>query len=487
MFPLLLATALATPPPQVVRWRDAVDWSEAGAEATELLAEYLAIDTVNPPGNEARGAAFLERELAADGIDSTRLSVAPGRDSLIARVAGSGEMPPLCLLSHIDVVPSEDARWEHGPLSGELVDGYLYGRGALDMKGMGVLELQVLRWLARLRVPLRRDVVLIAVADEEVDNLGMQQVVAGWDAIGCSHLINEGGIGIRDALFEGQAIHAISTAEKGVLWLDMVATGPAGHGSTIDEGEAPARLLEAMAAIEQRATRPSIAPEMYDLLQAVGEHRGGLVGWVLRHRWSVNLLARRRLLAEPATRAAITDTVHLTGMVGAMSHNVVPSEVRARYDSRLLPGTTREDILAELTHLTRKVEGIRFEVIHDRESNGSPAADPLFEALARYAVEDRPYAVAGPLLSVGFTDSIYARPLGVHAYGYVPFEVSAEDANAMHGHNERVSVDNLREGLRRLLSAVLEVSVSPDALVPRPVEEEREGGQPATERKEGGS
>lgn len=474
MLPLLLAIALAKPPEpsptpaHVAHWRGEVDWEAVGEETVQLLAEYLRIDTVNPPGNEARGVDFLARELARAGIDSRRYTVAEGRDSLVARIPGSGDQPPLCLLSHIDVVPSETERWAQEPLSGAIVDGYVHGRGALDMKGMGALQLAVMRQLYTQRVPLSRDIVLLAVADEEVDNLGMKQLVDHWEDIGCSHLINEGGIGIRDALFEGQAVHAISTAEKGVLWVDMVAEGPAGHGSTEEEGEAPGRLLAAMEAVERRKPKPRIEPDMYALLAAIGEHKGGFTGWVLRHRWSVNLLAKGKLLAEPATRAAITDTVHLTGISGARGHNVVPSEVVAHYDSRMLPDTTSEDILAELAHRTRKVEGIRFEVRHDQVSNASPADDPLFEALARYAVEDRPHAVAGPLLSVGFTDSIYARPLGVRAYGYVPFELSAAEANTMHGHDERVSVDNVHEGVRRLYSAVVEVSVDPEAREPLP-------------------
>ncbi|TNE88578.1 MAG: M20/M25/M40 family metallo-hydrolase [Deltaproteobacteria bacterium] len=471
---LFLALALAKPPePQptpeyVEHWRSQVDWKALGDESVDVLAEYLAVDTVNPPGNEARGAAFLARELAKDRIESKRYVLSEGRESLVARIPGSGDQPPLCLLSHIDVVPAEEERWDQDPLSGARVDGYLYGRGALDMKGMGALELQVLRQLHRQRVPLNRDIVLVAVADEEVDNLGMKQIVEHWDEIGCSHMVNEGGLGIRDALFDGQAVHAISTAEKGVFWVDMIAEGPAGHGSTEDEGEAPGRLLEAMQAVATRKAKPRIEPDMYTLLANIGAHKGGFTGWVLRHRWTVNLLAKGQLMGNSATRATITDTLHLTGMSGANSHNVVPSEVRARYDSRLLPGTTGDEMLAELEHLTRKVDGISFEVFHDQLSNGSPVDDPLFAALSRYAVEGRPYAVAGPVLSVGFTDSIFARPLGVHAYGYVPFEVSEEDANTMHGHNERVSEENVHEGVRRLYSAVVEVSVNPEAREPLP-------------------
>ncbi|MBW1881031.1 MAG: M20/M25/M40 family metallo-hydrolase, partial [Deltaproteobacteria bacterium] len=344
------------------------------------------------------------------------------------------------------------------PFSGHLdPDGMLWGRGALDMKGMGALELMTLVWLKRLDVPLERDVVLVAVADEEIDNLGMLQLVEEhWDRVGCSHLINEGGLGAQDAVFDGQTLHSISVAEKGVLWVRMVASGEAGHGSTPRSGEAPDRLLEAMEAIARRKPKPRFDPALYELLAAAGRHHGGFTGFVMRSRFLVRLLAKGQLMKNPLTRAAITDTVHLTGMAGGSEPNSVPSQVSATYDCRLLPGTEPDAVLAELRHLTRKVEGIEFEVLHSVSSNGSPWDDPLYDAIAAYAVEGRPNAAAGPLLSVGFTDSIYARPLGVHAYGYIPFEVNGEELATMHGRDERVSAENVREGLRRLFSIVVD-------------------------------
>jgi len=451
------------PPAHVAAARDRVDWEAAGAEAVEVLAGYLAVDTRNPPGNEARGAEVLAGVLESEGIASERVTLAPGRESLIARVSGSGAASPLCLLSHIDVAGVEPGNWKVDPFSGQLdPDGTLWGRGALDMKGMGVLELMTLVWLKRLDVPLERDVVLVAVADEELDNLGMRQLVGEhWDLLGCSHLINEGGFGARDALFEGQTLHSISVAEKGVLWVRMVATGKAGHGSTPVAGEAPARLLEAMEAIGRRKPRPRIDPALFGLLAAAGRHHGGFSGFVMRSPFLVRLLAKGRLMKNPLTRAAITDTVHLTGLSGGTEPNSVPSRASATYDCRLLPGTAPEDMLAELRHLTRKVEGIEFEVLHSVASTGSPWDDPLYEAIATYATEERPDAAAGPLLSVGFTDSIYARPLGVHAYGYVPFVVDGEELATMHGADERVSSENIREGLRRLFSIVVDFAGTP--------------------------
>lgn len=453
-------------PPHVVAARDRIDWAVAREEAVRTLSAYLQIDTSNPPGNEARGVEFLGAFLDREGIAWERVDLAPGRASLVARIPSANQAPPLCLMHHIDTVTWEAEHWpaDAQPLSGAVKDGAVWGRGALDMKGMGALEILVMAWIARLEIPLDRDVVLLAVADEEVENTGAAQLAEAerWKAIGCSHLMNEGGLGIEDALFEGQTIHAISVAEKGTLWVNLVAEGRAGHGSVPRPAEeAPDRLLRAMRAISRYEPDYAIDDSLYTLLANVGAHRGGFTGMVLQSRFLVRTLARGKLRANPTTDAAMQDTVHLTGMRGAEQPNVIPSRVVAQYDCRLLPGTTPEAHLERLKKLVKSIDGISFEVIDERTSNGSPADDPLFRTIARYAVEGRPEAVAGPLLSVGFTDSLLFRPLGVHAYGYVPFEVAPDTADTMHGHGERVPVEQVGEGLRRMFSMVVDFAGTP--------------------------
>lgn len=445
-------------PARVAAARDAVDWAVAGEQAAAHLSEYIRVDTTNPPGHERRGVDWIAGILASEGIPSEIVDHGDDRASLIARLPGNGSGSPLCLLSHVDVVTAEPASWTRPPLSGDVADGYVWGRGALDMKGMGIVELETVLWLKRNAVPLARDVVLLAVADEEVDGIGMKALVAQWDRIGCSHLINEGGLGLEGALFDGQVLHAVSVAEKGIAWLKVTATGMPGHGSVPDPRvEAPARLLAAMEAVDRGyRARPHVDPAMRELLRNAGRERGGIVRTILGSRVLTGLFVRPRLMGDPTTRAAITDTVHLTGMAGANMPNVVPGAVWALYDCRLLPGTTPAAMVERIERLVRDVPGITVELLDGFESNRSPVDDPLYARIAHYAVEDRPGHVAGPLLSVGFTDSLYARPLGVHAYGYVPFVVDAIQADTMHGNDERVSVENLREGTRRLYSIVVD-------------------------------
>ncbi len=490
-------------PARVVAARDAIDWAAAGDQAAAHLSEYIRVDTTNPPGHERRGVDWIAGILATEGISAEIVDHGNDRASLVARLPGDGSGTPLCLLSHVDVVTAEPASWTHPPLSGEIVDGYVWGRGALDMKGMGIVELETVLWLKRNAVPLARDVVLLAVADEEVDGIGMQALVAQWDRIGCSHLLNEGGLGLDGALFDGQVLRAGGTCEvevtdllrrddtlyiagvtyspdfdactttfeldgpdetlalldgeRAMSWL-VTATGMPGHGSVPDpDVEAPARLLAAMGAVDRRyRADPHIDPAMRELLRNAGRERGGIVRMILGSRVLTGLFVRPRLLREPTTAAAITDTVHLTGMAGANMPNVVPGAVWALYDCRLLPGTTPAEMVERMEWMVRKVPGITVELLDGFESNRSSVDDPLYARIAHYAVEDRPGHVAGPLLSVGFTDSLYARPLGVHAYGYVPFVVGAVEADSMHGNDERVSVENLREGTRRLYSIVVD-------------------------------
>lgn len=456
--------ALHPAPPGVEKHAAAIDFTKAGVEAVEVLQAYLRLDTRNPPGNETIGAEFLKAELAEDGLEAQLHEFAPGRGTLVARLEASkpsGEKP-LCLLSHIDVVPFEDSQWtaEKGPLTGALVDGMVWGRGALDMKGMGALELQTFRLLARNKVPLHRDVILLAVADEEVGEGGMKLVTEQlWSEIDCGHVINEGGMGVQGLLTEGQTTFAISVGEKGILWLRVTAEGEAGHGSTPTDTRAPMRLVAALEKLAARQAKPRIQPAMYELLRRAGEKNGGLPGFVMQHPSLVDTFAMKKLLSKPTTRASITDTCQVTGFEGKGSApNVIPSATSAIMDCRLLPGTTPKALQEELQALVKDLPGIKLEVVQAFEAGVSEVDDPFFDALARNAVMGHANAVAGPAISPGYTDSILARAKGARAYGFVPFDVTPEELATFHGKDERVSVKNVHKGLEILFRSVVDVA-----------------------------
>lgn len=454
-----------------------MDWGAAGREAFDDLRGYLQVPTVNPPGDEKLGAEHLAALLAKDGIESMVLELpeAPARANLIARLPASAPsgQGALCLVSHLDVVTAEPLRWPagRGPFEGAVSrddvsgDEVLWGRGALDMKSLGLLEVETLRWLKRLGVPRTRDVVLLAVADEEVASKGMTDALARhWDKLGCSHAINEGGLGVANALVDGQVAFGISVAEKGVLWVRVKAVGEPGHGST-PVPRAPQRLLEALDRIRAWPRKARMDGAIYELLAAVGREAGGVTGFVLQRPLLVDWFAMDRFLGEPAAAALVTDTVNITGFAGAKEPNVVPSEVSALLDMRLLPGTDPAAVLAELRTLVQGIEGVSVEVIDQRPAAASPWDDPLFDALAWHAEatakEDGFERIAvGPVISPGFTDSILLREKGVRAYGYVPIILSRAEAATMHGDGERIGKRNLTRALKALLSAVVDFTAS---------------------------
>lgn len=449
------------PPPlmDTTSLQSAISWSEVGDEAVSLLQEYIQIDTTNPEGNETRGAEFLGRVLETEGIPYEIHESSPGRGNLIARLESTGEPTagPLCMLSHIDVVTAEADKWTHPPLSGALVDGYVWGRGALDMKSMGIMELMTMLLLKRQEIPLNRDVILLAVADEEVQGEGVRYVAdTYWDYLGCEHVVNEGGLGLHDMLFEGQTVYPISVAEKGSVWLKMVAMGEPGHGSTPRPNEAPKYLLEAIETLSGRDLDPVLEGPIDQFVVNIGAHKGGVEGFVLQNPMLRNTIVKKKLMDNPITRAAIINTVHVTGLGGENKPNVVPSEVYAILDCRIQPGVDPQAFIQQLESMVS--EHIRFDVISTSSGSVSPMDDPFYYALARHAVAGESNAVAGPVVSVGYTDSNYLRPLGAKAYGFVPVALTGEDMEGFHGHNEKISVKNVEDGTRKLFLAVTEVS-----------------------------
>ena len=455
---LIKSIPLPSPQVDVSPVVDRINWQDVSAEATAILQGYIQTDTTNPPGNESRGAEFLAQILEKEGIESTIIESSPGRGNLIARISGNDQEKPLCLLSHIDTVTYEADQWKHHPLSGKKDAGYIWGRGALDMKNMGVMELMSMLLIHRQKIQLNRDIILIAVADEEDGGEGMQHLVNHhWDKLQCGQLINEGGLGLKDAIFSGQNIYPISVGEKGSLWLKMRARGPSGHGSTPRPGEASEKLLHAIEKLQKHKIQTRINPTLAQFLSNVGQQKGGITSFVMRQPMLRDALVKPKLEANPLTKAAMMNTIHITGFGGHHRPNVVASEVFVQLDCRLLPGVEPREFLETLKSIVGA--DVDFIVLHEQAGNASPINDPLFFALSRYANQNESNAATGPVISVGFTDSIYVRPKGTRAYGFVPVLLTAEDMEGFHGVDERISQENLLRGTQKLFSAILEVSM----------------------------
>lgn len=448
----LLATALTL----AVLSQGATPAPPPGDEAAAKLGEYLRIDTSNPPGHEEATARLIARWLAAEGVPSKVLMAEPGRGNLIARLKGSGPERPLLLLHHMDVVPAEGTRWTHPPFAGVEQDGAIWGRGALDMKGFGVMQVLAFLQLVRDRVPLRRDVILAATADEEAGaEVGVPWLLANHPAeVDASEVLNEGGMGLITK--SGKPLMGVQTAERGTFWLRATARGDTGHGSRERPDSATRRLLRAMARLEAAPRELEVGPESRAMLQAFASTETGVASLALgavAHPWVLPWLGPRLIAAEPALAPLLGDTINPTVLQAGTNTNVVPGAASAEVDVRILPGRTTTATLAWLKAVTA-VPGdppLSWQVLHERPPSRSQASGPLWDALVAAVAEEYPGVPVMPILTPGGgTDSAFFREHGAQALGCMPILASQRQIDAIHGDDEFVTREQLARGTKAL-------------------------------------
>jgi len=442
---------------------DAQDWSKYEAEAVERLQQYFRIDTSNPPGNEKRAADWFCELLTREHIECRVIEYAPGRANAIARLKGDGSKRPIVLLNHTDVVQAEAKQWSVPPFSGEVRDGVLYGRGAQDMKSEGMLQLMVMLALAREKVPLARDVIFLAVADEEVDSTGSKWMLAeGKNLIeDAEFLINEGG---ENLLERGEVpFWSVSVGEKIPFWLRLVAHGKAGHGSVPMHDAATHRLARALARVVDYETPLTILPIVQRILCDEAKVRAPREQAHFCHlEASVRDPAfRKRITGNPIWNTLVRNTISLTVMQGGPQTNVIPAEAIAHLDVRLLPGEDPQKFLAEI----RRVIGddqIEVQVLSPaRVPNSSPASGELWQAFEAAAKKYYPKTLVTPRLSSGYTESQMYRTLGIASYGFCPFVSTEAESRTPHGNDERIILDEYKQGLRILWDVVTRVARKP--------------------------
>jgi acetylornithine deacetylase/succinyl-diaminopimelate desuccinylase-like protein len=418
-----------------------IDWDAVHEEAIDLLSRYIQVDTSNPPGRERAACEFLGAVLTAEGVDY-QLYDAGGEDrvSLRAVLKGDGSARPLMLLNHTDVVPVERQYWDVDPFGGIVKDGCIWGRGALDMKGLGVAELLAFLLLKRQGVPLKRDLVFFAVADEEAGG----QYGIEWlerhhpESLVAEFVINEGGGGITELFGVERPVFTVAVAEKGPLWLKLSAEGQPGHGSMPHDDNALDRLVRALYKIQTWRREMSVSPvlnEYFGRLQRAGVFRGDA---------TVDAL-RRDAESDPRIRALLQNTISATTIGAGIKHNVIPARAEATLDCRLLPGVHPDDFTRELERVIDDPK-VTVERVFAGWSDANPFDTELFaviEDVVREHVED---AVVAPGMTVGFTDSRVFRNRGVISYGFSGELNRPEYARTFHGHNERIGLDSLRLG-----------------------------------------
>ncbi len=425
--------------------RQTIDWESATAEATALLREYLRIDTSNPPGNEALAVAFIAQILTAEGIPFEVAESAPGRSNLIARIGPA--QPNVCLLNHTDVVPVERRFWDVDPFGGDLSDGVIWGRGALDMKGMGILELMTLLMLHRNAVPLRRGVTFIAAADEEAgSDYGVSWIAEHRPEWMKSELvINEGAYGLA-GMGNGAQVFQVSPSEKVPVWVKLVARGRPGHGSVPHGDNCADRLVAALGRLAAWQQSLRVTPVMRAHITAMAD------AGVLRvsNDADITKLAER----SPAVRARLSNTVSLTTINTGIKVNVIPAEASATLDCRLLPDVDVDAFIAELRSVIAD-ERVEVETLNRHYAGSASSMEHEFIATVSEVIAEMVEgATIAPELTSGFTDSRIYRIQGVPAYGFVPCLVPPEELAGIHGHNERISVENLKLGMQVLYEVV---------------------------------
>jgi acetylornithine deacetylase/succinyl-diaminopimelate desuccinylase-like protein len=426
------------------------DWPAVFAEALDIFVRYLRIDTSNPPGNEKPAARFLGGLIEREGIPVEYIETAPGREILVARLRGDGSHGALMLCNHTDVVPVEEEYWTVPAFEGLVRDGRVYGRGAVDMKGCGVMQLMAFLLVHRLGLPLRRDLVFCAVPDEEAgSDYGM-----GWlcehrpDVVDVEFELSEGGGGSTRFAGKDARLFSVATNEKEFAWLKLTAVGTPGHGSRPHADNSAVHLVRALNRLAdwERPIRYTAETTAY-LERLAG---AGLMP-PLSDREAVEAQIRR----SPELLAMFQDTLNITMLDAGIKANVIPARSEAIIDCRLLPGTTMEDWIAQLRAVIADERIVITNTLDELEPPAGVRWDTelyqVIESVVKGAIED---AVVVPGLTVGGTDNRFLRARGIPAYGFMPCLLSPEERAGFHGNDEFLTVANLEMGTELMYEIV---------------------------------
>jgi acetylornithine deacetylase/succinyl-diaminopimelate desuccinylase-like protein len=438
------------------------DTAAMADEALRMARDYLQLNTTNPPGNEVRTMRYLASVLAKEDIPFDTALSAPGRGNIWARLKGTGNEPALVLLSHMDVVPADTAYWDLPPFAATVRNDTVYARGSLDTKTLGIEELEAFLTLHRLKVPLKRDVIFMATADEEAGGF----FGAGWmvknhpEAFrGAGMLLNEGGMG---TISEGRQQFGIEVTQKVPLWLRLVSTGRPGHGSTPPVASAVNHLVAALYAIQTYHFEPHVVPAVDTYFKDLAPSEGP--DWRAAYMDIAKAVTDRDLLLRlqidhPSMAALVRNTCSITVLQGSDKINVVPPRAEAQLDCRLVPDQDQGQFIALLETIIDD-PSIKVEKIMGFTPAVSPPDNPLYQAIDQVVKQHFPQATVVPAVETGFTDSHFFRDLGVACYGFAPFLIPEEDEHGIHGNNERLSVVNIRRGATLMYQIVHQVAAA---------------------------
>ena len=419
----------------------------AASEVTQLLHELIRIDTSNPTRVERPAAEWVAAKLDEVGISSQIVEAAPGRASTIARIAGADpSRAPLLIHGHLDVVPADAGEWSVDPFSGEVLDGYVWGRGAVDMKNMNAMVLTVLRDWARSGKQPPRDLVVAFVSDEEAGGkYGSHYLVDNHPDLfaDCTEAIGEVG-GFSVSLNDEARLYMIQTAEKGIDWIRLQAQGRAGHGSMVHEDNAVTRLASAVSRIGNHDFPIHVGPEIRALLAAMSPVVGADLDPARSDEWLPLLGGMARMIG-----ASLSNTANPTRFDAGYQHNVVPSRAEAAIDARFLPGRESE-LLDEIRRLAG--DGIDVDILVRGVAVETTFEGDLVDAMCAALRAEDPGGIPVPYLMSGGTDAKSFADLNIRCFGFAPLMLPAtlDFSSLFHGVDERVPVEALEFGVRVL-------------------------------------
>lgn len=409
------------------------DWPNVEQHAIDLLQRYVRIASVNPPADTSETAKLLASEFAAVGMQAKLYqSAAGGKTNLMVRLPGKdGSARPLLLLNHMDVVPVDAAHWKENPFGAEIKDGVMWGRGTLDMKSTGIMELTALVLLKQLGITPSRDIVFLATCDEETGGVygAGWMIEHHWHELNPEYVLDEGGVGSRDVYTPGKLVFGVSVADKQVLWLKLRASGTSGHGSQPIPDNANDMLIRAI----EKAKEFPVSNKPNAIVQQMRE--------------AVGTFASNKFM-NAIQQNTISITSFRSGVGDPPKANVIPSTAEATLDCRLLPGQNADEFVSEIKARINDPH-VTVEQISTKPDNPEPsrADTPLFKAIRNAVEKHYAGATVMPIVVPFGTDGDKFRVRGVTAYGFIPMVIDAATLATMHSDSEHIPVDQFRQGL----------------------------------------
>jgi acetylornithine deacetylase/succinyl-diaminopimelate desuccinylase-like protein len=430
-------------------------------EGVSVFRQYLSIDTTNPPGNEMRTALFLKKILDAEGIENRIIDLGGNRANLYAIIRGDGSQKPVIMLHHMDVVPADAGFWKHPPFSAQIDNGIIYARGAIDMKAKGIIDLMSMIYIKRNSIPLKRDLILLAVSDEEDKSAGSRTMVKDYPELikNAEYLLDEGGSLSCDK--NGKITGGtISIGEKTPLWLTLTFRGEPGHGSIPTPDSSVSKAIKAAWNILNRKPEYIVLPELIDMLADITDpenlkKQAGWKGNLPDSLKNPDFLAQ--LSEDTELNAYIANTVTITMLKGSSKINTIPNEASIGLDCRLMPGSDKEAFIQKIKQITGDPQ-VKITVEEYYPTFYSPADSLMVKTIQKCVKKTEPDIRVIPVLLLSSTDSSFYRSLGIKCYGFEPYKAMPCEYNSSHGNDERIGVENFKYGISLMLEILQEIN-----------------------------